>query len=737
MGLVWTVLMNGLLGLAGYWAARYAFRQPSRLTRGLGAVVLGWSWATLGMEVLGAAGGLTRPNLLAWTGLGLAVALGFRLRGRMLEESVESKPPGAAWTFEPVLAVGLVVWAAVFMGLRSLLQPVKVVSDGPIYHLYFAARWWKEGRLTLIATPFGENAATYFPAVGDLWFTWLMCGWGGDRLAKVGQAPFWVVAALAAYGLARRLGAGLAAAVVATCWFLTTTPLILFSFEPNVDTIFVAGYLLAALFFLEYALGDARGGTLALGALAAGGALATKPTGIVFVPPLLALALGLVARGPGTVRQKLAHAADLAGCPLVMAGFWYGRNAVLTGNPLYPLHLELGGRVLLAGWYGREVMAFSPYYLSVGDWRSLSDILLAVLDPRLALLWVAALAGAWSWRAPRSGRDAWVWGVSALAAANIALYWLAIPYRTQQRFMLHALGLAVVPLARLFDRGRGIRVAALGLLALHLATAENWLFDPQAIPWDLSPRVPSVVGGVLPLPGLAYTPAQGTQTVASQRQTLWVLLIGVLSIGAVRAWTRFSARPSAGRLVPAALATLAMLGGGSALLYPSQLDYRGLFYPSFPEYIAGWLDLETRAGVEGARVAYAGTDLPYYLLGAGLRNEVRYININPHPTWLLHDYHREARRRKTLPTWPDTRPGWDRLEADYEAWLANLRAERIQILVVARANPVEGRHNVFDREGFTIERAWADAHPETFQPLYGVAEKDPEMRIYRVLPPRG
>ena len=74
--------------------------------------------------------------------------------------------------------------------MRSLLLAVKVVSDGPIYHLYFAARWWKAGRLFLVAAPFGENAATYFPANGDLWFTWLMASWGGDRLAKVGQAPF-------------------------------------------------------------------------------------------------------------------------------------------------------------------------------------------------------------------------------------------------------------------------------------------------------------------------------------------------------------------------------------------------------------------------------------------------------------------------------------------------------------------------------------------------------------------
>ena len=52
--------------------------------------------------------------------------------------------------------------------------------------------------LDLIAAPFGENAATYFPVVGDLWFTWLMVGLGGERLAKIGQTPFLALAALAA-----------------------------------------------------------------------------------------------------------------------------------------------------------------------------------------------------------------------------------------------------------------------------------------------------------------------------------------------------------------------------------------------------------------------------------------------------------------------------------------------------------------------------------------------------------
>ena len=114
-----------------------------------------------------------------------------------------------------------------------------------------------------------------------------------------------------------------------------------------------------------------------------------------------------------------------------------------------------------------------------------------------------------------------------------------------------------------------------------------------------------------------------------------------------------------------------------------------------------------------------------------MRNEVRYINVDAHRHWLLHDYHRAARSRG-MATWPHPRPGWDRIHPDYDSWLANLRDEKVRILVVARANPDEGPHNIIDPSRFPIECVWAETHPDTFEPIYGVAENDPLFRLYRV-----
>jgi hypothetical protein len=734
MGAVWTLALDVLLGLGAYWVARYGFRQPAGPPRWLASATLAWAWATVGMEVLGTLGMLARGPLLLWTASGVGVGLVLRRLGRREGEDIGATgPAGGPWEWEAVVALGLTVWTAMTLGTTSLLMAVKVFSDGPIYHLYFAARWWQEGRLFLVAAPFGETAAPYFPANGDLWFSWLMTSWGGDRLAKVGQAPFLLMAAVAAFAMARRLGAGPSASLIATCWFASLTPVMLWSFEPNVDTIFAAGYLTAALFFLLYALGDGGAGTLALGGLAAGGALGTKTVGVVFVPPLLGLAVVAALARPGPVARKAGHALLVLASPLVTAGFWYGRDLILTGNPLYPLQVTAFGRVWLPGWYGPGAMKFSPYYISVREWRALVDILLMMYDPRLVPVWVAALSGAWAVGRSRTDLDRWAWACAGLAVLNVALYWLFIPYRSQQRFVLHAFGLSVAPLALLLDRARWLRTAAVALLAMHLFTSQSWPFakEKEQPPWDLSRLIPNAVPGMLNVPITAEQARRLEALPVAWELAAGRLAMGLASFAIAWAWGRASGGASPRRTSWALATTVGSLAVVLALAHPRELDDRQLFFHPFREFYTAWLQLDQRAGPEGTRIAYAGTNMPYFLMGVGLRNEVRYVNVDAHRDWLPHDYYREARARGRT-TWPDPRPGWDRLWPDYDAWLANLRAEKIRILVVARSNPLEGWHNVSDALGFPIERQWAESHPEAFEPLYGVAEKDKEMRFYRL-----
>lgn len=726
LGFAWTILLCGGLALAGDGAARHALGFRRGTGRVLAAAVLAWTWATVGLQLLGTTGHLRRGPLLAWVAIGLALGWSGRLKGRRVEV-VERED--RRWGASATVAVGLAAWASLAIGLPSLILPPKIVSDGPIYHLLFAAQWWKAGRIFLVPTPFGETAAPYFPAGGDLWFTWLMVGWGGDRLARVGQSPFLLLAVGSAFSTARRLGASVPSAVVAACWLATCLPLMLFSFEANVDTMFVAGYLVA----VDFAIGYGRGGgvrDLVIASLAAGLALGTKATSVVFIPPLLA-AIGLVVwLGKRSIGTRLVHLAVVVALPLLPSGYWFARNVLLTGNPLYPMHLVFSGHVLLAGWFPTSAMRYSQFYIPRSSWQAFLDILLSVLDPRLTPVYALLVLGIWSDRRQAAADRRWALTLVAGAVANVALYWLLIPYRTQQRFMLQAVGLMVAPLSMLLDRGRWVRWGAVGLLGLHVLTSQIWPLDGSGATsrWSFTGRLPI---GTRP-------PINVPQSVDELRATLadsglWAyqtLLIaqGIAAFALATLWGR--ARSRRGLLVACA-ATLLMVGLAAWVVDRSISGESRRVFPSFAMFNRGWAELEARSGPSGTRVAYAGTNLPYYLMAGGLRNDVRLVNVDAHRGWLLHDYHREASRAGPA-TWPTPRPGWDRIHPDEAAWLDNLRAEGIRLLVVARANFDDGPFNLADAEGFPIERVWADAHPERFVPLYGVVERDPDMKIYAI-----
>ena len=627
--IVWLGLIaNGLLISGAWWLAGVGFRQARTLDRVLACSVLSFTWCLLGLEVLGTLGLLAIGPLVVWMGLLCAVGLVVCwLRPVPPIGPSTDEMTAEPWRWETLLALTFVLWVLVELGMQSLLLPVKVVSDGPIYHLYFAVRWWKAGRLFLVATPFGESAASYFPANGDVWFTWLMVAWGGDRLARIGQAPFLLLAAIAVFRIGRMLGASRNSALLATCWFLTSTPLLIFSYEANVDTIFVAFSMIAVYFFLLDFQEAAGIAALVLGGLASGIALGTKPVGVVFVPPLLALVFGAKAARSRSTRKTLAAFFLILFCLLLTAGFWFGRNFLLTGNPLYPLHLELFGTSILSGWYGRDAMRFSVYYLPITEWRALIDILLALADPRLAPFWIAALAGAWAiggrsspeqdrltFKCPslalqaccKGGRsspeqDRLTWALAALAVLNVALFWICIPYRTQQRFMLQALGLAAVPLARLLDRWRGLRVAAAALLIFHLLTPQTWpvTLEETKIPWDLSPIIPNAVGASLPFfsrMGCALRAGPDVAAIAGI-----MLLLGMGGCAGLTVWAGSRPAPASRRgmknRVLLAAGGLGLVGLAALQTGAPGLDERQLFYPPFRDFYLGWLDLEGRGAL--------------------------------------------------------------------------------------------------------------------------------------------
>ena len=290
----------------------------------------------------------------------------------------------------------------------------------------------------------------------------------------------------------------------------------------------------------------------------------------------------------------------------------------------------------------------------------------------------------------------------------------------------------MVPLALTIDRAAWLRAAATAVLAVHLLTPQVWpiaLTDGE-IPWDCDPRVPNVMPSSISLPLDAASIRRQLDRPGPRIALETTALLGLGAFGVAWLWLRVRGPKDFRGMTAAIGATVGLASVAGAWLG----GFSRQAMPSFPDYYTGWTELDLRAGPSGVRVAYAGTNIPYYLMGGGLRNEVRYVNIDRHRDWLMHDYHAAARSLGLPETWDDPFPGWDRLRPEYDAWLANLRAEAIDILVVTRVNPNEGFHNVADRDLFPIEKVWAESHPGIFRPIYGVNPPDPRIRLYRVVP---
>lgn len=253
-------------------------------------------------------------------------------------------PSRRLWPIPLSVLVGLLA-ASLIAGARLLLAWV-VPPDGWDslgYHLPIVLQWVRQGNFDLAGV---MGAQRYFAWNGELASTWLALLSGNLVYAKIVQVLSLPLLAAAGSVLGRRL-AGLRWAWPCAV-ALPALPIVLIqSGMAYVDALYAAFWLAAA----AAALGLARSGRsihLWAFALAFGLALGTKSTIYFLAPLLLPLAAALI-KAPRRPKRILAQT---AGCLLLVAlagAGAYIRNAILTGNPIFPYSLTVAGVPVFKG----------------------------------------------------------------------------------------------------------------------------------------------------------------------------------------------------------------------------------------------------------------------------------------------------------------------------------------------------------------------------------------------------
>ena len=251
----------------------------------------------------------------------------------------------APWESALVGIAALALGWQLFVGL--VLPPY--AYDALTYHLTNVATWAQSGRL--MPTPLSLCCA-YYPGNAELLWTWPVVLLGHDALVGTVQIAAAALGGVAVAGIGRSAGLDRRGGVAAGALFILTPAVLAQAPTAYVDVL-QAALTLCGLHGLARFTARAQPLRLVVPALCAGLLSGTKGNGLLWALAL-ALAAAVVVgshlrRGRFTVSEAVRALAGGVGVCAVLGGSWYLRNAVHTGNPLYPFELRLGDWTVFDG----------------------------------------------------------------------------------------------------------------------------------------------------------------------------------------------------------------------------------------------------------------------------------------------------------------------------------------------------------------------------------------------------
>jgi hypothetical protein len=689
-------LARAVAGLVIYFGAIGASAWWGGMAFSLGSM-LGWSW------LLGALGGW-----MWWKDSNAAPAT--------RPEPVLPPYPALAGA----IAVGGLALALLVTGL---VQP-RFDHDPLTYQLHFAAQWLRAGKIFVVPTPFGDPAQAWAPSLASVFNAWLMAPLGSDLLAANGGWAFVPVMLLAAVGLARELSrlkalaqddesrltslAPLAAALV------MLSPMVVYEGWGAQSDGAAAGFFAAALYFFVRAIKKKDAGCkpaaltaaltatqpaaqeLALGLVAAGLMCGVKHGGVLLVALLIAT---YVARTFSWRGALTGTAGAVCG-----GGFWYVRNWWVTGNPIYPLEVKLGGATVFAGLYGRQQMAgWMFHYKGAAAWWSAVGANWSPLAVLAAVIGMGALA----WAGLRRMKTDRLGGASLLYAALLPLLmdrliWHVFPYQESRFWLVLAPVAGAVMVAGL---GRpGLIYAALAAAYAGLFLVKDRLPVAEVWNWlEIGAPVAVIVAMIATYVARTLLAAKGARTIEVARlkiapkgaRTITILLMMVLGLGLI------------------------------AIVVIGSRGWEERRAEALMKWELGPVWMKAPSPKGGATVAYTGANLPYPLAGPRLANRVIYVS----PAGIVNDSDfPHLAGRGAPPAFMTPEPELNRLIHRPTAWAEALVHEQADYLVVMRVGGAELLNVAHDLAGWPLEDVWARSCPGLFVPVH----EDRYARVYQI-----
>ena len=296
-------------------------------------------------------------------------------------ETRAAVPPSSRFSSAlAALACGFTA-AAAFANLARWAGDEVIGDDPTSFHLPGIGRWIQDGTLWRIDQFVPLLAQGNYPNNGDVVLLSTILPWHNDFLVRLPSVFFLAMTAVAAFAVGRELRAPHAGSLIAAA-AVVSLPVVGFVTIPRAlpDAIMWTTFACGVLFALRHARTERRSDLVLAGAALAVAA-GTKWYGVSSVPVVVAVwvaARAVAARrgSPSTSsRAVLRDGALVGGLAFLGMLVWLVRNLALSGNPVFPLNVELFGVTIFAA--PRDVIRDEVGF-SIADYAGQPDVLAKV-----------------------------------------------------------------------------------------------------------------------------------------------------------------------------------------------------------------------------------------------------------------------------------------------------------------------------------------------------------------------
>ena len=669
MGILISLVMNFIVAAASFIITYKLFKINNFIDSLISWFIFYFAQVVITELMLGILGLLSLKNLIL---LNLAVLfiVWYIMRHREASfnfAAIKDSVQGLLSNRVALLAISVILGFGLVKLCINLVNP-PFGWDDLNYHFTFPVEWLKHGNLDTPITVFDDPSPTYYPVNGSLYYLWLALPLKNVFLADLGQVPFFILGFLVVFNIARKLSLSRELSFYAAGLFLII-PNFFKQLSISYVDVMVAALFLAAVNFLfslkeVFSFLNVFTFSISLGLL-----LGTKTVALPYSILLFAPFLYLYCKN----LNKAKVLAFVLFAIIALGGFSYIRNFLNTGNPLYPLHLSLFGKVLFKG-----VMDNSVYrsHFRIEDYR-LAKLLFHEglgIQTLVFILPAVFLALPITLIKRRKGLD------------FNSLYFLILPV------FIYLVYRYIIPLANtryLYPLlGVGMVIAFYALKLLN-------------IPRPLTKTL--VVISIL----------ASMSELAKRQELVAGIIVTFLLFFAFRPFSKLiKGLIKEPRLFGAFLVFVI-----SGLIFLN-VDYNKNEYPRYikmtkysgfwPEAAKAWewLNINTL----NSNIAYAGRPVPFPLYGTNFKNNVYYVSVNKTEPAKLH-YFKDSRYEwgydflslhKNL-----EREGNYRGMADYAVWLNNLAKRKTDYLFVYSLHQTK-------EVIFPIEDMWAKNNPDRF-----------------------